>query len=231
MPARVTIDEAFATFLGEQRKRLSPKTFRNYEDVVHLLRDSLNSYAYDSLGKSEQKRWRTAFDAGDEEAYCHLFGPEKIVDHLGEFLGWFMVRKVMAGADLLRASGTVTKKLASWLQEHGYISDEQRTQGVERGADAARDLPRADRLGALLHKEMERTPPFDPDDVSDEHWIEDFVAIERVEPGALWFEGGIGPVQVSKEASDLAQVGWGVNIVLAQLRGKWHIVELGFVYL
>jgi len=37
-------------------------------------------------------------------------------------------------------------------------------------------------------------------------------------------------VRVSREASDLAQVGWGVNIVLAQLRGKWRIVELGFVY-
>jgi hypothetical protein len=46
----------------------------------------------------------------------------------------------------------------------------------------------------------------------------------------LWFEGGIGPVRVSKKASDLAEVGWGVNIVLAQLRGEWRIVELGFVY-
>ena len=231
MRATPTIDQALDVFLSAQRERLSAKTLRSYEDVVLLLRNSLNSYAYDSLAAAEQRRWRAAFDAGDEEAYCHLFGPEKIVDHLGEFLGWIMVRKVMADADLLRASGTVTKKLASWLHEHGYISDEQRTQAVERGADATRDLPRADRLGALLHKEMERTPPFDPDDVPDEHWIEDFVAIERVEPGALWFEGGIGPVQVSKEASDLAQVGWGVNIVLAQLRGKWHIVELGFVYL
>jgi hypothetical protein len=53
VPAAVTIDEAFDAFLAEQRKRLSPKTLRNYEDVVHLLRDSLNSYAYDSLGKSE----------------------------------------------------------------------------------------------------------------------------------------------------------------------------------
>ena len=75
-------------------------------------------------------------------------------------------------------------------------------------------------LVLLFHKEMESTPPFEPDDVPDEDFIDDSVAIERVERGALWFEGGIGPVQVSKEASDLAQVGWGVNIVLAQLRGK-----------
>ncbi len=40
----------------------------------------------------------------------------------------------------------------------------------------------------------------------------------------------IGPVRVSKKATDLAEVGWSVNIVLARLRGEWRIVELGFVY-
>ena len=230
MRATVTIDETLEAFLEEQRQRLSPKTMRNYDEVVFLLRSSLNSYAYDSLDEVEQKRWRKAFDDGDEEAFTKLFGPDKIVAQLGEFLGYFMVRKVMAGEELLRASGTVAKKLASWLHEQGYITDAQRKEAAERGTDAARDLPKADRLGQLLHLELEKTPRFDPDDVREEHWVEDFLAIERVEPGALWFEGGIGPVPVSREASDLAQVGWGVNIVLAQLRGKWRIVELGFVY-
>jgi len=77
---------------------------------------------------------------------------------------------------------------------------------------------------------MQKTPRFDVDDIPEEHWIEDFLAIERVESGKLWFEGGIGPVAVSKQASDLAQIGWGVNIVLARWRGRWYIVELGFVY-
>ena len=230
MAKTTTIDEALDAFLAEQRKRLSAKTLRNYEDVVSLLRSSLNGYAYQSLDSLEEKRWRKAFDAGDEEAFTRLFGPEKIVENLGEFLGYFMVRKVMAGQELLRASGTVTKKLAAWLHEQGYISERQRQEAVERGGDAARELPRADRLGELLHDEMAKTPPFDPEDVPDEHWVEDFLAIERVEPGALWFEGGIGPVRVSRKASDLAEVGWGVNIVLARLRGVWRIVELGFVY-
>ena len=230
MPSTVTIDEALDAFLAEQRERLSSKTLRNYEDVVSLLRSSLNGYAYQSLDGFEEKRWRKAFDDGDEEAFTRLFGAEKIVENLGEFLGYFMVRKVMAGQELLRASGTVTKKLAAWLHEQGYISDDERADAVERGDDAARELPRADRLGELLHDEMAKTPPFDPDDIPDEHWVEDSLAIERVEPGALWFEGGIGPVRVSKKASDLAEVGWSVNIVLAQLRGEWRIVELGFVY-
>ncbi len=230
VPKSITIDEALDAFLAEQRKRLSPKTLHNYEDVVSLLRSSLNGYAYESLDELVRKRWEKQFDAGDEEAFTKLFGPEKIVEHLGAFLGYFMVRKVMAGQDLLRASGTVTKKLAAWLHEYGYISEDERADALERGGDAARELPRADRLGQLLHDEMEKTPRFAPDDIPDEHWIEDFLTIERVEPGALCFEGGIGPVHVSKAASDLAEVGWGVNIVVAQVRGKWRIVELGFVY-
>lgn len=225
-----TIDEALESFLAEQRKRLSAKTLRTYDDIVQLLRDSLNGYAYDSLPKAERDRWQTAFDGGDEEAYCHLFGPDKLVEHLDGFLGWFMIRKVMASAELLRASGTVTKKLAAWLHEQGHISQEQQNAATERAADASRDLPNADRLGALLHDTMRDTPPFDVDDIPEEQWIEDLLAIERVEPGKLWFESGIGPVRVSQEASALAQVGWSVHIVVAQWRGDWHIVELGYVY-
>ena len=226
----VSIDEALDAFLADQRERLSPTTLRNYEEVVFLLRSSLNNYAYDSLDELEQKRWHKAYDEGDEEAFTNLFAPEKIVGHLGEFLGYFMVRKVMAGQGLLRAAGTVTKKLASWLHEQGYISENERADAIERGGDAARELPRADQLGRLLHDEMRKTPRFDSDDVPDEHWVEDFLTIERVEPGELWFEGGIGPLGISKKASDLAEIGWGVNIVLAQWRGRWYIVELGFVY-
>lgn len=230
MANTTTIDDALDAFLAEQRERLSATTLRNYESVVSLLRSSLNGYAYQSLDGLEEKRWRKAFDAGDEEAFTRLFGPEKIIENLGEFLGYFMVRKVMASQELLRAAGTVTTKLASWLHAQGYISEDERADAVERGGDAARELPRADRLGELLHDEMAKTPPFDHEDVPDEDWVEDFLAIERVEPGALWFEGGIGPVRVSRKASDLAEVGWGVNVVLARLRGEWRIVELGFVY-
>ena len=107
MPDTVTIDQALEAFLRDQRARLSDRTYRNYEDVIRLLRDSLNRYAYSSLGARDAKRWQKAFDAGDEDAFCHLFGPEEIPPHLVEFLGYFMVRKVIAGQELLKAAGTV----------------------------------------------------------------------------------------------------------------------------
>jgi len=91
-------------FLAEPRERLSARTFRNDDEVVELLRHSLDGYAYNSLDGDERRRWEKAFECGDEGAFCHLFGPEKIPEHLGEFLAYFMVRKVIAGQELLRAS-------------------------------------------------------------------------------------------------------------------------------
>jgi hypothetical protein len=93
---RPTIDEALDEFLVEQEKRLAPRTFRNYADVIHLLRDCLNGYGYQSLDADERRRWETAYER-DEEAFVHVFGPAKIADNLGEFLDYFMIRKSDGG--------------------------------------------------------------------------------------------------------------------------------------
>ena len=216
MPDMVTIDQALDAFLRDQRARLSDRTYRNYENVIRLLRDSLNSYAYSSLDARDAKRWQKAFDAGDEEAFCKLFGPEEIPPHLGEFLGYFMVRKVSAGQELLKAAGTVTGKLARWLEQQAYIESDAAEVAVDRARDSARELPAADRLTDLLVEVAMKAPDIDVDDVGEEDWVEDQLMIDQVEPGKIWFEGGIGPIQVPKRASEIAQPGWMVFIVAAR---------------
>jgi hypothetical protein len=230
MPLTVTIDEALDAFLRDQRARLSDRTYRNYEDVIRLLRDCLNRYAYSSLGARDARRWQKAFDAGDEEAFCHLFGPEEIPPHLGEFLGYFMVRKVIAGQELLKAAGTVAGKLARWLEQHGHIESNAAEVAVDRARDSARELPAADRLTDLLVEVALKGPDIVADDVGDEDWVEDQLMIDQVAPGKLWFEGGIGPIQVPRRASEIAQPGWMVFIVAARRRGRWHLLEVGSVY-
>ena len=223
-----TIDEALAEFLVEQEKRLAPRTFRNYADVIHLLRDCLNGYGHQSLDADECRRWESVYER-DEEAFVHVFGPAKIADNLGEFLDYFMIRKVMAGEELLRAAGTVTKKLAKWLGAGGYLDESAVEEAVERGAAAARDLPNADKLSGLLYEQARRSR-IDVQALDDDDYVEDYLMIERVEPGALWFEGEIGPVKVPKTASDIAQPGWSINIVLGRANETWHVVEVGNVY-
>jgi hypothetical protein len=227
---RETIDGVLDVFLREQRLRLSERTYRNYEDVIGLLRDSLDAYAYMSLDGRESQRWHAAFDAGDEEAFCHLFGPEKIPAHLSEFLGYFMVRKVMAGQELSKAAGTVTGKLVRWLEKEAYIEPEAASVAVERARDGARDLPAADRLGSLLHGVAAGAPEIDVDAVDAEDWVEDQLMISEIEPGRIWFEGGIGPIEVPQAASDLARPGWLVLVTAARVAGRWHLLEVGFVY-
>lgn len=230
MEPDISIDQALDAFLEDQRDRLSARTMRTYEEVVELLRHSLNGYAPNALDKRDHKRWEKAFAAGDEDAFCHLFGPEHILGHLGEFLGYFMVRKVIAGQELLRSAGTVTKKLAAWLYEQHYVSDAERDLAVEQGTGAARDLPRAERLANLLYDQSRSTPSFDPGQLGKGDLIEDYLMIERIESGALFFAGAVGPLAVSEKASALAEVGWGVNITLARLKGAWRVVEVGNVY-
>src|SRR5436190_16870201 len=99
-----TITVVLAQFLAEQEQRLAPKTFAQYRDVVELLQHHLNGYAYLSLEELDAKRFeRLQRATGDtEREFCQIFGPEHILPNVGEFLGYFMVRKVVASRALLR---------------------------------------------------------------------------------------------------------------------------------
>ena len=110
-PLPGSIEPVLNDFVQEQYERLREPTFRKYLAIVELLESSLNGYAYESLSEIERRRFEKAFEDGDERAFCHLFGPEKIPPHIPGFLYWFMLRKVFASKELLRAASTVTKRL------------------------------------------------------------------------------------------------------------------------
>jgi hypothetical protein len=222
------IDKVLLEFLAEQEQRLAPRTYRNYVEVVSLLRDCLNSYGSQNLDDAERSRFDDAYDT-DDEAFVHLFGPEKIADNLGEFLDYFMIRKVLAGEELLRAAGTVTKKLAKWLGERAYLDPQGVDIAVDRGSAALRDLPRAEKLSRLLHEQARRTS-INVHELSDDDYIEDYLMIERVEPGAIFFDGGVGPVTVTTAGSDIAEAGWSVSIVLGRVGKSWQVIGVGKVY-
>jgi len=165
---------------------------------------------------------------GTRTHFCKLFGPQEIPPHLADFLGYFMV-KVSAGQELLKATGTLTGKLARWLEQHGHIETDAAEIAVDRARDSARELPAADRLTDLLVGVAIKAPDIDVDDVSDEDWVEDQLIIDQIEPGKIWFEGGIGPIQVPKRAGELAQPGWMVFIVAVRRAGRWHLLGWAFL--
>src|SRR5258705_6979567 len=149
---KLTISEVLAEHLRMERGRLAPKTHARYTEVIVLFTQSLNGYAANSLSQFERARFDKLFNAEGEQhrEFCDIFGPEHILENVGEFLNYFMVSKVMAGADTLRASGTVMKKLAKWLAEHDYVGTDDAAFTIAQGAGGGRNLPAPKKVSGPL---------------------------------------------------------------------------------
>jgi len=238
--AKPTIEQVLEAFLVGQRKRLKPGTMAKYEQVISLLKSHLDGYAHEGLSKVENSFFERHYEAEEDEhrEFCQIFGPEKIIENVGSFFGYFMIRKVMAGADLKRSSGSVVKKLSKWLAEKGYVSEESAEEGAEWGSESARNLPKAEKAGEALSRSI-KPLSLHPNEIPGEDWIEyDQHSIEKIEPGKLWLEVDgigeepitIGPLLVTKKATELLQDGWEIGCSLARIKGKWRIVEVGEIY-
>lgn len=224
-----TIRQVLNEFLAEQGRRLRPRTLAQYRSVVQLLQICIDDYAYNYLDRAEQARYDRL--AGRDIHFCDVFGPDKILSNVHEFLGYFIVRKVVAGQDLLRAAGTVVKRLSAWLEEKGYATADGTAMATATGSAAARNLPRAEKLAGLLCRLAQGR-------LSQKvlEYKEDQFVITRIEPGCLWLAGmlsgqeTIGPIAVPQEISDLTEEGWAVSLLLGRTQRGWEILEVGNVY-
>jgi len=125
-PARPNIEEVLQHFLEDRTESLAPATSRSYAGVIQLFTISMNHYAYQALSKAEEAAFHRFYDArGDEHReFCQVFGPQKIPQNVGEFLGYFMPRKVVSRKGLNQAARVVIRRLARWLYERGHIDKE-----------------------------------------------------------------------------------------------------------
>ena len=41
--------------------------------MIELLRDCMNGYGHTSLSEFDRRRFEMAYDAGDQDAFCHLW--------------------------------------------------------------------------------------------------------------------------------------------------------------
>jgi hypothetical protein len=213
-----TIAQMFEEFLAEQKPRISHKTYLKYQSIIQLYGSYLERYwpghdgEYDKITK-----------AGG--TFCGTFGPEDATAGYSEFLGYFMPRKVMCGKETMQAAGTVTKKLAKWLAEKGYVEDTEDAQ--ERAGEAAKDLPNASAVVDLLDAYVDETAPAREGKV-----IEDHFWIEKIEPGKLWLkpltagDSVIGPVPVPKKVAQLCEPMWDIGGVVAKTSKGWRFVEV-----
>ena len=213
-----TIAQVFEEFLGDQKDRISHKTYLKYQSIIGLYMSYLESYwpghdgEYDKITKTGG-------------SYCTTFGAEEATEGYSEFLGYFMPRKVMCGKETMQAAGTVTKKLAKWLAEKGYIEETDDAQ--ERAGEAARDLPNATEVLDLLNGYVDETAPGrHGGEIEDHFWI------EKIEPGKLWLNpltarsSVIGPIPVPPKVTALCEPGWDIGGVVAKVGNGWRLVEV-----
>lgn len=213
-----SLAQVFDEFLAGQKARISHKTYLKYQSIISLYKSYLESYWPGHDGEYEK-----VTKAGG--SFCRNFGPDDATAGFSEFLGYFMPRKVMCGKDLMQAAGVVTKKLAKWLAEKGYVEDTEDDQ--ERAGAAAKDLPAARTVTDLLDAYVDETAPLSKGKV-----IEDHFWIEKIEPGKLWLQplsasdAVIGPIPVPEPVTRLCKKMWDIGGVVAKTNAGWRFVEV-----
>ncbi len=224
------IDEVFSKFLKDQKKRLQPKTYRNYAEVIELFQHCLNGYGpQDLTGSAESALYEKLYYHKGME-FCSIFGTDKILAGLATFLNFFMIRKVMASETFLRTAGTVVNRLVKWLEENGYVRQEQWREAKKLAREAGKQLPAAERLARLLYDYAQSHAP--------RYWtseLDDYFTVEAVHPGILVLCGMTGEtgsieLKVPQEISAHCKVGWQLNLLLGKTPSGWLILETGNVY-
>lgn len=122
----------------------------------------------------------------------------------------------------------ITRPRQQWRE----ITPAGARKALGRLASASVDLPAAERLSKLLYDLAKRGEAFvrARGEAAFEEIIDDYLVIERVGPGRLWFLDGVGPVKVPEAASALARPGWTVNLALGRRGTTWEVLEVGNVY-
>jgi len=108
------IKEVFEQFLSEQKSKLALKTCRDYASVIELFEHQLDGYAWNNIADGDK-----AYDGAKKkgESFIDLYDHTHIEENVGEFLTYFVPRKVMAGNEfILKTCPRVMRKLLTWME-------------------------------------------------------------------------------------------------------------------
>ena len=224
-----TIKQVLNEFLKEQQARVKPGTYRGYDDAMYYFETCLNGYAHQYLDENDSELFDKFFDQGKE--FCEIFGPSNIgSSEISEFLDYFMVKKVIGSKELMKTVGRVMRKFVRWMNEKGYMNDEEFEITAERVDSLKDELPKVEELASMIYHYIENNPVEDFTKTA-----EGYFTVTKIKPGKLWLEdmgGGksMGPAFVSNEISSLCKVGWVICIELGKTTKGWQMIESGNVY-
>jgi hypothetical protein len=225
----LSIRHALDRFRAEERAR-APEHAPAVEAALESLGMFLESYGYQYVAHEEDEPLDED-DEGyveDEVPFVEANSVEVLPEVLTEFLFEWQIRESASDADEARTTSEVAGRLMDWLAEEQLVRVADALDAAAMARRAADEVPRAKRLAALLRPLAREAPPEPPS--SDDEVVEDFFRIERVEPGVLWLEQDVGPLEVPEAASAIAEPGWWIDVVAMRLGGTWYLGEVGNVY-
>lgn len=177
-------------------------------DAADLLVSSFAGYGIDLLDGDDAERLQAAWDGdGDRSAVVRSLPIKRVVPHIQALLDWYLIREVAGPSGFTGQLAATYAELARFLGDEGAISDSLAGKLATKADHAAEVIPRAERLGHALH-DLTRQLVGNRPELDDDEIVEDSLPIERIDPGKIWFEGGIGPFEVPEKVSAETETGW-----------------------
>jgi hypothetical protein len=224
-----TIKEAFREFLKEHKRDLSPRTYRDYENLISLFEEYLDICASDDLYEEDQELYKEKQE-NEHKEYCQIFDLAYIAPYDIEYLlEDYLINEVGGSATFVETSRRFFRKFLPWAYEKGYLDPEHYDELVEV-------------IGGIRKKSKEIASQVQEfgsalcNYVDSNHAEEDLECKEgdfeiiSIEPGKLWVEDyldphkEIGPIKVSEKVSSLAKEGWFINFGIVEVGDFWQIM-------
>jgi hypothetical protein len=228
----MNIETAFKEFLIEKQQILNTEQQKDYEEVIDLFTQFLNSCAYLGLDTEDAKLFDNLYNTADKE-FCDIFGPDYIGTYdVEEFLGDYMLREVLTDVDFLKTSVKIISELIDWLHLKNIMNDEDYNESVNILYELKYDVPTARELAILLIEYIKSHPV----NKYTEELSGDFL-IDEIEPGIFWLSEdlvlgqALGPVIVSQEITEKAKVGWTICATVGKTDKVWKPIGVAYVYL
>ena len=119
-----TIKEAFQEFLNEQKLIMSPRTCRDYDELISLFEEYLDECAPDDLYE-EDKILHDEKQKNEGKKYCQIFDLAYIAPYDIEYLlEDYLINDVGASATFVETSRRFFRKFLPWALEKGYVDPE-----------------------------------------------------------------------------------------------------------
>ncbi|WP_242890967.1 hypothetical protein [Actinomadura litoris] len=233
-PSKDTIEEAVSAFLDEQDDRVSERVFDDYETVLELLLDSLDTEGHLALEGAELRRFEEEFERDEAGVFCRLFGPEKIPEHIGGFLGSVLAVEATTSR-VRRVAGPLMRELAEWLaREYGLPGADVEDMLVS-AEQATRDLPAADLLLKRWKALCADAP--EPGSAQVQGTVRERLWVTKVQPGLITFWNpesdddacDILTFTVPHQISNLVRIGWKIDTKAVLVDNQWRMIQIGTV--